>query len=129
MSGRKKESKRTCKKPGYKYKSYFQHSNEPPLGPRMLRGIQDGWRYRRCCLTKARVKQDLDSTKNQGNTGPIKKEEEKSTRNKVLKKLEGYIEESSSSISKEGDTGKDYKKMYWDLIDNLRKIVNDTIIM
>jgi hypothetical protein len=31
----------------------------------------------------------------------------------------------SSSLFKEDDTGKDYKKMYWDLIDNLRKIVED----
>jgi hypothetical protein len=86
----------------------------------MLRGIQNGWRYRRCCPTKGKVKQDLDSTKHQGNAVPIKKEEEKSTRNIILKKLEGYIEESSSNLSKEGNTGKDYKKMYWDLIDSLR---------
>jgi hypothetical protein len=34
-------------------------------------------------------------------------------------------EEISSSQSREGDDGKYYKKMYWDLIDNLRKIVGN----
>ena len=43
----KRLTKCSCNKPGYRYKTYFEHSNEPPIGPRMLRGIQKGWRYKR----------------------------------------------------------------------------------
>jgi hypothetical protein len=58
---------------------------------------------------------------------PVQREREraKSSQDIVLKKLDRYIEESSSSLFKEDDTGKDYKKMYWDLVNTLRKIIDD----
>jgi len=115
----------SCNKPGYKYKTYFQHSNEPPIGARMLRETQDGWRYRRCGITKGKVKTEQDKKKSKINPVPVHRENVKSSREIVLKKLDRFVEESSSNLSREDDTGKDYKKMYWDLIDNLRKIVDD----
>jgi hypothetical protein len=58
-SGKRLTTCSTCSKPGYKYKTYFQHSNEPPIGPRMLKGKQDGWRYRRCSFIKGKMKVNM----------------------------------------------------------------------
>jgi RNase P subunit RPR2 len=134
-----------CNKPGYKYKTYFQHYNEPPIGKVMLKGKEIGDRYRRCYLTTQKVKQDnidhvLSSEANQrenSQTHSILRadsilrdlgkyiEESRSTLSKV-RDLGKYIEESRSTLSKEDEMGKDYKKMYWDLIDMLSTIVEDT---
>lgn len=53
------------------------------------------------------------------------KEGEKFMRDVILKKLDRSIDESSSNLSREDNVARDYKKMYWDLIDNLRKIVGN----
>ena len=45
--------------------------------------------------------------------------------NMILKKLDRFIDESSSNLSREDNLVRDYKKMYWDLVDNLRKIVGE----
>jgi hypothetical protein len=63
-----------CDNPGYKYKTYFQHSNEPPIGPRRLRGIQDGWRYKRCSFTIGKVKKEKHNTN--GKKGPAPEQTE-----------------------------------------------------
>jgi hypothetical protein len=112
-----------CNKPGYKYKTFIQHSNEPPIGPRKLRGIQEGWRYRRCSLVKGKVKQNQEGKKHRAVV--VEREWEKSTRNMILKKLNRFIDESSSSLSREGNIAIDYKKMYWDLVDNLKMIFGE----
>jgi hypothetical protein len=134
-----------CNKLGYKYKTYFQHYNEPPIGKVILKGKEIGNRYRRCYLTTKKVKQDhinpkanLDS--NQRDKSRIDSilradsilrdldryiEESRLILSKV-RDLDRYIEESRLILSKEDETGKDYKKMYWDLIEKLSKILYDT---
>jgi hypothetical protein len=114
-----------CNKPGYKYRTYFQHYNEPPIGKVKLKGKVIGDKYRRCYLTEEKVKQHQDDINREANSLPVQREREKSSRDIILKKLDRYIEESTSSLFKEDDTGKDYKKMYWDLVDSLRNIVDD----
>ena len=52
-----------CNKPGYKYRTYFQHYNEPPIGKVRLKGKEIGPKYRRCYITKVKAKQNQDSTK------------------------------------------------------------------
>ncbi|MGC2597827.1 MAG: hypothetical protein WA395_06830 [Nitrososphaeraceae archaeon] len=42
----------------------------------------------------------------------------------ILNKLDKYIGETSSSLS-EDSVAIGYEKLYWNLIDNLRKIVDD----
>jgi hypothetical protein len=113
-----------CNKPGYKYQTYFQHYNEPPIGKVILKGKVTGDKCRRCYLTKQKEKKD--NVKRNANSVPVQREKEKSRIGIKLKELGRYIEESRSSLSKEDDTGKDYKKMYLDLIENLRKIVDYT---
>ena len=49
-----------CNKQGYKYRTYFQHYNEPPIGKVILKGKVIGDKYRRCYPTKQKVKQDKD---------------------------------------------------------------------
>jgi hypothetical protein len=44
-----------CNKPGYKYRTYFQHYNEPPIGKVILKSKIIGDKYRRCYLTKQKV--------------------------------------------------------------------------
>jgi len=110
----------SCGKQGYKYKTYFQHSNESPIGPRLLKGKQDGWRYRRCSLHRRKAEQGNTIRQAAPKPGLIK--EEKSYLDTV-RKLDRYIQQSGSNQLREGDDGKDYKKMYWDLVNNLKKIV------
>jgi hypothetical protein len=38
--------------------------------------------------------------------------------------IRSYIEENGPDLIKENDSTRDYRKMYWDLIGNLRKIVD-----
>jgi hypothetical protein len=128
-SGKRLTTCTTCNKPGYKYKTYFQHSNEPPIGPRMLKGKQDGWRYKRCSFTKGKVKQVqlktirlIDSASEQ--TALRQTISGESSQSNIVKKLESYIEENGPDLIKENDSTRDYRKMYWDLIGNLRKIVD-----
>lgn len=47
-----------CNKPGYEYQTYFQHYNEPPIGKVKLKGQIISDKYRRCYITKQKVKQD-----------------------------------------------------------------------
>jgi hypothetical protein len=114
-----------CNKPGYMYTTYFQHYNEPPIGKVILKGKVIGDKYRRCYLAKENVKQDQDNIKRKANSVQVQKEKEKSSKDIILKKLGRYIEESGSNLFREDDTGTDYKKMYWDLIDNLKNIVDN----
>jgi hypothetical protein len=46
-------------------------------------------------------------------------------RDLILKKLYRFIDESSSNLSREDNIARDYKKLYWDLVDSLRKIVGE----
>jgi hypothetical protein len=112
-----------CNKPGYKYRTYFQHYNEPPIGKIILKGKVIGDKYRRCYLTKQKEKRYKDKVKGEANSVPVRIEGEKSPTH-ILKELDRYIGEGSSGLSKEDEFGKDYKKMYWNLVENLRKIVN-----
>lgn len=111
-----------CKKPGYKYNTYFQHYNEPPVGKIKLRGKEIGDKYRRCYLTKTKENDEHDNANRKTNLNAKQWASAKSFQDQVSQKLDRYVEESSSSKSL-GDDGKDYKKMYFDLIDILRKIV------
>ena len=54
----------------------------------------------------------------------IKKESENFTRD-IVRESDKFIEASSSSLSKEVDVGKDYKKMYWDLINRPVSIADE----
>jgi hypothetical protein len=110
-----------CNKPGYKYQTYFQHYNEPPVGKVMLKGKVIGDRYRRCNIINQKIKQDNIVQK--ANSELYPREIEKSKIDTILKELSRYIEESYSILSKEDETGKDYKKMYWDLIEKMSKIL------
>ena len=62
-----------CHKPGYTYTTYFQHYNEPPIGKIILKGKVIGDKYRRCYLTKEKVKQDQDSVQRKANSLPVQK--------------------------------------------------------
>jgi hypothetical protein len=115
-----------CNKPGYKYPTYFQHYNEPPIGKVILKGRVIGDRYRRCYITKQKVNQEEDNVRQNADSIQIQKEKEMSPTGVLKKELGRYVDEISSSSSKEENTRKDYKKMYWDLVEKLRKIVNDT---
>jgi hypothetical protein len=46
-----------CNKPGYKYRTYFQHYNEPPVGKILLRGEIIGDKFRKCYLAKEKINQ------------------------------------------------------------------------
>jgi hypothetical protein len=118
-----------CNKPGYRYQTYFQHYNEPPIGNVILKGKVIRDKYRRCYLTKQKIKQDKENIKRIANSVSVEKEIEKSRTDIILKELSRYVDESSSSLSKEDETGKDYKKMYWGLVQNLSKIVDDNKIL
>ena len=41
-----------CNKPGYRYRTYFQHYNESPIGMVKLKGKEIRPNYRRCYFTK-----------------------------------------------------------------------------
>jgi hypothetical protein len=95
----------------------------------MLKGKQDGWRYKRCSFTKGKVKQVqlktthlIDSASEQ--TALRQTISGESSQSNIVKKLESYIEENGPDLIKENDSTRDYRKMYWGLIGNLRKIVD-----
>jgi hypothetical protein len=112
-----------CKKPGYKYKTYFQHYNEPPVGKVRLRGKEIGDKYRRCYFPKQKEKHEQDNTKRIADLKLKQTDATTTYRDKVSQKLDGYIERSSSGQSKEDNDRKDYKKMYFDLVDSIRKLI------
>jgi hypothetical protein len=117
-----------CNKLGYKYKTYFQHSNESPIGKLILKGKEIGNRYRRCSLTTKKVKQDnMNSNANLDSNQRDKSQIDSILRtDSILRDLDRHIEDSRLTLSKEDETGKDYKKMYWGLIEKLSKILYDT---
>jgi hypothetical protein len=96
-----------CKRPGYKYNTYFQHYNLPPVRRIILHGKDMGPWYERCYPTKTKEKHD-DSNR-QSNLDAKQGASVKSFQDQVLQKLDTYIEEVSSSKSL-GMTGKTIRK-------------------
>jgi len=112
-----------CNKHGYKYQTYFQHYNEPPVGKVILKGKVIGDRYRRCYFANQKLKQENINHKE--NFEVYQTEIENSKTDRIVKELNRHIDERRPNFSKEDEIGKDYKKLYLDLIEKLKKILYD----
>jgi hypothetical protein len=99
------------------------HYNEPPIGKVILKGKVIGDRYRRCYFTNQKLKQENINHKE--NFEVYQTEIENSKTDRIVRELNRHIDERRPNFSKEDEIGKDYKKLYLDLIEKLKKILYD----
>jgi hypothetical protein len=91
--------------------------NEPHSGAQVRRDIRGQTQHKESVIIPRR------NTKHKTNS--VLPQNGKSSQHTVPKKLDRYVKQSSHALSKRDENGKNYKKMYYDLVDTLRRIVND----
>ena len=52
-----------------------------------------------------------------------KRESSEPSQDKISQRLDRYVDKSGLRQTMEEEDGKDYKKMYWDLVDKLREFI------